>query len=334
MKKNTRSRKWQITLNNYEEHGYSYDKICNILDTEYSKDSLIYACCCQEVGEKGTPHVHIYLYYKNARNFSTIQNKFKDSHIEMAKGSSKENRDYIRKEGKWLDSDKKETNLIETFKEYGECPVEEQGKRNDLNELYEKIENGWSNYEIIKSNPKYINYIDNIDKTRHMILKEEFGNTFRVLETTYICGDTGTGKTKYVMEKYGYSNVYRVTDYEHPFDGYNGQDVIAFEEFRSSLKIGDMLIYLDGYPCELPARFNNKFACYTKVYIISNISIEMQYTSVQEYELKTYEAFCRRIHHYIEFLKGEKPRYYNDYGCYKSGFAYELLEDKERNIEI
>ncbi len=31
-----------------------------------------------------------------------------------------------------------------------------------------------------------------------------------------------------------------------------GQDVIVFEEFRSSLKIQDMLNYLDGYPCELP----------------------------------------------------------------------------------
>ena len=79
------------------------------------------------------------------------------------------------------------------------------------------------------------------------------------------------------MEKYGYQNVYRVTDYDHPFDSYKGQDVIVFEEFRSSLKIQDMLNYLDGYPCELPCRYNNKLACFTKVYIITNISFNQQY---------------------------------------------------------
>ena len=46
------------------------------------------------------------------------------------------------------------------------------------------------------------------------------------------------------QQKYGYSNVYQVTNYEHPFDGYQGQNVIIFEEFRSSLKIDDMLKFL------------------------------------------------------------------------------------------
>ena len=83
------------------------------------------------------------------------------------------------------------------------------------------------------------------------------------------------------MEQYGYSNVFRVTDYEHPFDGYKGQDVIVFEEFRSSLRIGDMLNYLDGYPVELRCRYSNKQACFTKVYIISNISLRDQYRDLQ-----------------------------------------------------
>ena len=98
-----------------------------------------------------------------------------------------------------------------------------------------------------------------------------------------------------VMEKYGYSAVYRVTDYSHPFDGYKGQDVIIFEEFRSSLSIGDMLNYLDGYPLELPCRYANKVACYTKVYMISNIPLEQQYRNVQVDNPETWNAFRRRI---------------------------------------
>lgn len=90
----------------------------------------------------------------------------------------------------------------------------------------------------------------------------------------YISGATGTGKTRGVLEKNGYSNVYRVTDYLHPFDSYNGQPVIAFDEFRSSLRIKEMLLFCDIYPIELPSRYTNKYACYNKVYIISNWSLE------------------------------------------------------------
>ncbi len=98
------------------------------------------------------------------------------------------------------------------------------------------------------------------------------------------------------MEKYGYGKVYRVTDYDHPFDGYKGQDVVIFEEFRSSLKIRDMLNYLDGYPVELPARYANKQVCFHEIYLISNIDLRQQYSWIQETENTTWQAFLRRIH--------------------------------------
>ena len=98
------------------------------------------------------------------------------------------------------------------------------------------------------------------------------------------------------MEMYGYRNVYRVTDYSHPFDGYMGQDVILFEEFRSSIKLGDMLKYLDGYPVVLPCRYANKQACFTKVYIVTNVPLSKQYTGSQVDCMEDYKAFLRRIH--------------------------------------
>ena len=50
------------------------------------------------------------------------------------------------------------------------------------------------------------------------------------------------------MDRYGYANCCRVADCRHPFDTYDGQDVLIFEEFRVGLKHGDMLNSLDGYP--------------------------------------------------------------------------------------
>lgn len=157
------------------------------------------------------------------------------------------------------------------------------------------IENNCSVAEIINEYPSAIRQINNIEKAISMYKANKVKNIFRKLEVSYIYGATGVGKTRTVMEHFGYENVYRVTNYKNPFDNYNGQDVILFDEFRSSLPISDMLVYLDGYPVNLPCRYSDKPALYTKVYIISNISLEKQYVEVQKYEPETYNAFLRRF---------------------------------------
>ena len=96
--------------------------------------------------------------------------------------------------------------------------------------------------------------------------------------------------------------MFRVTNYQHPFDGYACEDVILFEEFRSSLPIADMLKYLDGYPLKLPCRFNDKEACYTKVFVVTNIPMEKQYPNIQLEEPETWAAFLRRFDGHITQL--------------------------------
>lgn len=72
---------------------------------------------------------------------------------------------------------------------------------------------------------------------------------------------------------------------------------------RVSITVADMLNYLDGYPVELPCRYANKVACYTKVYIITNIPLEQQYPNVQIDSPGTWNAFLRRIHHRMHMTK-------------------------------
>ena len=69
------------------------------------------------------------------------------------------------------------------------------------------------------------------------------------------------------------------------------------------MKIGEMLNLLDGYPCELRCRYANKVACFTKVFLISNISLNEQYTDIQRSQSETWNAFLRRIHHVQVFTK-------------------------------
>ena len=168
--------------------------------------------------------------------------------------------------------------------------------------ILEMVEAGASDGEIMRAYPSAMNHLKNIEQARQTLLEEKYGVDWRTVEVTYIWGETGVGKTRSVVEKYGYKNVFRVTNYTHPFDGYKGQDVILFDEFRSSLKFSDMLAYIDGHPVMLPCRYADKVACYTKVYIISNIPLEKQYPLVQVEEPAGYAAFRRRIKEVYEML--------------------------------
>lgn len=305
-KSDTKSRKYQITINNPLEHGFTHQQIN---DTMKSVNYLYY-CFSDEIGaEEQTPHTHLYFVCKNAIRFSTVKKLFPTSHIEVARGSSQDNRDYIRKEGKYLNSDKKETNLPNTFEEYGEMPLDKSSKNEKVSEqVLEMLEDENSITDIIKKFPSYATKSNQLEKTRQLFIEENHSG-WRNLEVTYISGETATGKTRYVMDTYGYSNVYKITNYKNPFDNYDCQDVILFDEFRSSLPLADMLQYLDGYPCRLPARFADKIALYTKVFIVSNIALEEQYPNVQITEPKSWNAFIRRINNIKRFVRnnGELP---------------------------
>lgn len=296
--KDSMSRKWQITINNPKEKGMSHEYIAAKVG---EMKNVMYWCMADEIGENGTYHIHIYMHGRNGIRFSTIKKRFDGGHFEMAKGTSQQNRDYVKKEGRWLNDKKHETCVAGSFEEFGECPIERQGARNDLNDLYAMIKDGMSNYDILEQNPSFMLNLDKIERARQIVNEERYKHDWRELDVTYIYGTTGTGKTRGVMERYGYESVFRVTDYLHPFDNYKGQDVIIFEEFRSSIRVADMLNYLDGYPLELPCRYNNKVACFTKVYIITNIPLSEQYTNVQKESPETWLAFLRRIGHVVQY---------------------------------
>lgn len=299
-------RKYQLTFNNPLEHGFTHEVIKSTIST---MGSCLYWCMCDEVGEQGTPHTHLYLAFRNAAEFMMLHQRFHGAHIEGARGSHQENRDYIRKEGKWQDDAKHETNLPETFEESGDLPEERSAQKKASQEILDMIIDGASNAEILRRHPSVMNRLQSLDATRQTLLEEKYRKEFRNLDVTYLWGKTGVGKTSSILNQYGYENVYRVTNYDHPFDSYAQQPVILLDEFRSSLPIADMLKYLDGYPLMLPCRYNDKVACFTKVFILSNIPLSAQYPNVQLTEKETWNALCRRINHEYELVpdSGDSP---------------------------
>lgn len=304
------SRKWQLTFNNPAEHGFTHDAIVEAIE---NLAAVVYWCLCDEIGSEGTYHTHLYICFQNPKAHTVIANAFPGAHRENVKGTSQQNRDYVLKDGDkynkqpdgkydYVDSSGKRhtgTNYGDTFLEWGEMPHEHQGKSKDVEKILALLQDGADNMEIVTQVPSAMMNIDKVERTRSMFRDSQFANSWRDLDVTYIFGQTGSGKTRSVMDKYGYANCYRVTDYKHPFDTYDGQDVIIFEEFRSSLKHADMLNYLDGYPLLLPCRYFNRQACFTKVFIITNIPPEDQYPNIDKESLA---AFWRRVHTVIEYV--------------------------------
>lgn len=329
------SRKWQLTFNNPAEHGFTHDAV----SAQLSKfASVLYWCLCDETGSEGTYHTHLYICFRTPRPHSVIENAFPGAHREIVRGTSQQNRDYVLKDGEkynkqpdgtydYTDASGKRhigQNYGETFLEWGEIPHEHQGKSKDVERMLEMIKDGADNLEIVNEVPSAMLNMDKLERVRSMYRDADFRNSWRDLEVTYIFGATGSGKTRGVMERYGYNNCYRVTDYKHPFDTYDGQDVIIFEEFRGGLKHGDMLNYLDGYPLLLPCRYFNRQACYTKVFIVSNIPPTEQYCSVDRESVK---AFFRRIHKVIEYVGPAFSVEYDGVDAWIKRDAFERISD-------
>ena len=302
MGNNTQSRKWSLVINNPLEAGLDHAAIREILH----RFSPAYFCMADEIATTGTYHTHIFLYSPSPMRFSTIKGRFPTAHIEKAYGSAKDNRDYIRKEGRWADTEKAETSVPGTFEEWGDLPAEKEEASPDKYRLLQSLREGMTPLEAVEDNPDRFYHYREIETVRQSILEDTYSTTMRQVEVTYLFGASGTGKTRGIFERHNPKSICRITDYGGKngvrFDSYRGQEVLVFEEFHSQIPISAMLNYLDIYPIMLPARYNDRVACYTTVYLTSNIPLEAQYQEIQRYQLETWYAFLRRIHNVIEYL--------------------------------
>lgn len=297
----TQSRKYQITLNNPKKHGYSRK---SIIETIVSTNPQ-YFCLGDEIGQEGTYHTHIFLYRKSPYRFETLKRKFPEAHLETAYGSCQDNRDYVTKSGKWENTDKSETSVDGTFYEWGEMPAESEEKAPVGSAIIDKVESGMSISQIIRDDPSLVFKAADINLLRETLLTDKYAELQRDLDVRYLYGKTGTGKTRSIYDSHKAQDICRITNYKSDgtvrFDAYHGQDILVFEEFHSQVAIADMLNYLDRYPIYLPARYTDRVACYTHVYITSNLPLEMQYLYAPS---DVWNAFLRRINKVIEYCDG------------------------------
>lgn len=316
-----RTRRMQITCNHPLEKGFTADRIKEIL-LMYQTD---YYCFCYETGEQGTEHFHLYVKFKNPQSTSILSKRFGNAHVEAIRNNSTslQNRDYIRKEGAYLDSEKKATNHIETFYESGDCPTdgkENQGCRNDIEAMISLVQDGASNMEIVQAVPSMALRLPAVEQYRQAYWEEQ-GKEYRQMNVWYIYGKTRAGKTSYVYQSHDASEIYSVVDYKGTgiWDKYDTARtrVLLLDEYRSALPFSLILAVCDGQPQILNCRYANRVCLHDTVYIVSNISLLEQYPNIQREEPDSWDAFLARIN---------QVRHYYDIGKYRDYSVKEYLE--------
>lgn len=305
MSKNKQVRKVLITINNPDEKGITHEVIKEHIG---KLTSTVYYCMSDEIGEKGTPHTHVFIAFRSPVRWSTIQKQFPTAHIDTVLGTAAQTRDYVAKTGKWATSQKKETSVESTFEDFGALPEEQQGRRSDLDYLYQQIKDGASDYEILESNPKYLRHINLIDKARLAVAKEAATTEYRPVTITYIYGDHGVGKTRFVLENY--DSLFRVTRYKNAFDNYARQTTIFLDSYYNGFPLGDLLQYTEGYATELDCRYCNKLSNWDSVVIASTKPITDQYKEDQFNDRDAWRAFLRRVTTIIHFLPNDEKVHY------------------------
>lgn len=273
----SKSSYWCIT--NYEDYDLFIQKLKHLYDSGIISYCIVGKEVCPTTGRK---HNQSYIEFHGRKRFSQVVNCIGgSSHIEARKGSANANRDYCSKEG--------------SYQEWGDISKPAQGRRTDLEALQKSLQEGKSILEISESHfGEFLRYGKMI---------REYYNLHSVPRTwKTICwvlyGKTGTGKTKYVYDKFPTNEIY-----SHPggmwFDGYHGQEICIFDDFGGSeFKLTYLLKLLDRYPMKVPVKGSFVNWCPKEIYITSNHHPTEWYPNAKEEHVK---ALMRRIDELEEF---------------------------------
>lgn len=211
------SKSWCFTINNPTEKD---EQILADLEKSY----LVYG---NEVGDQGTTHLQGYICFTRAYRLSQLKKLNSRAHWEIAVCNDAMN--YCMKDGNYKITDNRK----------------KKGERTDLKEICQK-----PLAQIINENPDYyVRYHNGFDKLQYKLVKPRTEKPF----VTWLWGPTGTGKTRHVTKKYTYDKVWISGRNLEWFDGYIGQEVALFDDFRGDFCTFHYLLrLLDWNPIKVP----------------------------------------------------------------------------------
>lgn len=275
-----RCRTWVFTLNNYtqeEEEG--------IMESECA-DYIVFG---REVGEEGTPHLQGYLEFSEPLKMSQVKKRMKNTrlHLEARRGTQKQAIDYCKKDGDVFEKGTPKKSARD------ESKADEKNKTLQYMELLKKGKLGE-----IASDP---DCSFNIFKHCREIaaLMEEPRDVNVPINVRWYWGPTGTGKTRrayYEASQLG--KVYIKSTSTKWFDGYDGEEVIIFDDLRSSwFEYSYLLKLLDRYPTQVECKGGSRQWKAVHVFVTSPFEPKGMYAQMQERDTTdSIEQLVRRVH--------------------------------------
>lgn len=277
IKKDTRSRSWFIVCPNIDTNGVcgltpeevaemSEQELCEYVVAQWVSATK-QAACLYCISKDGMKHLHVVACGDNPVKFSTVKRFIGEkAHLEMTMGNKEQVEAYINKTGKFEEKGE----VIVAKAQEGEL-VGRKGYRSDIDLISAAIKSGMTWQEVRRLDDRFFD-----SKMTAMIKNMYFDK--RIQETPFkrdvnvhwLVGESGSGKTGVIfelIEKYGEENVYLVSDYQNPFDGYAGEQVIIMDEFRGQLPYSVVLSLLEGYRKEIHCRYANVVGLWTEIYI-------------------------------------------------------------------
>jgi len=295
-RKNTQATCWVGTWNNPKMTDDEFHQVFIKFELD---GHLQYMCFQREKGEDcGTIHFQYFIVWKNAKRFKWVKEQLPyGCHFKPMITNMVACKNYCTK---------KDTRISENYYEVGEFI--NKGSRSDLAECRKLLKEGMPFEQVADLYPtQCLMYERQLKSFEQTIIKLKQRKNRRLnMVVNYVYGKSGQGKTSFILDKYGDENVYRVSNYKkHPFDFYENEKVIVFEEYHSQFDFDDMLNFIDIYFCPLPARYNHKIAVYEKAYFTSNEPVDKLYPDLKIKDPETWNALMRRIHNVYNY---DNPR--------------------------
>nr|WDW25917.1 MAG: replication-associated protein [Canine stool-associated circular virus]WDW25919.1 MAG: replication-associated protein [Canine stool-associated circular virus] len=234
-----------------------------------------YMCTCEDSTKDGKYHGHAFVYFKNPVSLSRIKKLFgNECHVEKPVKNS----DCI---AYVLDTTKRKCN----FQEFGKRPM-----NNGVHAMEEILECDTVDQVKEQFPDTYVKFRKGIiDLIEHKKSKNRY---YKQPEVIWICGSTGSGKTRLAFED-GAMNV----TYENGFySDWGDARVICIEEFRGQIPYAEMLKLLDGYHNYyfVNIKGGQKLIDLDKIYITSPYMPEMCYPKQNE-KIDSIKQLMRRI---------------------------------------
>lgn len=290
---NTQSRRWFFTINNEKRSDEE------VLEYVKGLEHIKYAAFQRELGkQEKTPHIQMFLIFSIGKRFSTIKKYFPRAHIEAAKGTNAEARDYCTKS---------ETRISGPY-EYGEFA--EERSRSDIKGFLELTKSGADSELLSNLYPSlYLKEVNKVRKIYDDTNNKKWKGTCRNVEVVYVYGPERVGKTSYVLSQFdSLEEIYQITLFnEYWFTNYQFEKAIFIDEFTGQIKpITKMNKLLEPFPYMLNCKNSFVYPAFEKVFIISNYPLKDVYVAEQTEKKASYDAFCKRINKIIRFdEKGE-----------------------------